>query len=124
MGLREVINKTNIQGIIALFVVIFGMVAMVFTKTDAVTKSLIGNFVVVVYNYGENQKFIKLGEHIGCTPDGLIESDGGTETKCPDSKTHLYYLENLTVENFKKECKDYYWQIQGSMYITNKIDLL
>jgi YqaJ-like viral recombinase domain len=73
-----------------------------------------------VYNYGENQKFITLGKHIGCTPDGLIESDGGVETKCPDSKTHLYYLETLTVENFKKECKDYYWQIQGSMYITTR----
>lgn len=48
MGFREAISKTNIQGLIALYVVIFGMSAMVFTKTDAVTKSLIGNFVVVV----------------------------------------------------------------------------
>jgi hypothetical protein len=48
MGLKEAISRANIQGIIALFVVIFGMAAMVFTKTDAVTKSLIGNFVVVV----------------------------------------------------------------------------
>ena len=48
MSLKEAISKTNIQGLIALFVVIFGMTAMVFTKTDAVTKSLIGNFVVVV----------------------------------------------------------------------------
>ena len=48
MSIREAISKTNIQGIIAVYVVIFGMGAMVFTKTDAVTKSLIGNFVVVV----------------------------------------------------------------------------
>ncbi len=48
MSIREAISKTNIQGIIALYVVIFGMGAMVFTKTDSVTKSLIGNFVVVV----------------------------------------------------------------------------
>jgi len=48
MSFKEAISKTNIQGLIALFVVIFGMSAMVFTKTDAVTKSLIGNFVVVV----------------------------------------------------------------------------
>lgn len=48
MSYKEAFFKANIQGIIALFVVIFGMVAMVFAKTDAVTKSLIGNFVVVV----------------------------------------------------------------------------
>lgn len=48
MSYKEAFFKANIQGIIALFVVIFGMCAMVFTKTDAVTKSLIGNFVVVV----------------------------------------------------------------------------
>lgn len=58
MGLREAINKTNIQGIIALFVVVFGMNAMVFTKTDAVTKSLIGNFIVVVlaFYFRNNQQ--------------------------------------------------------------------
>jgi hypothetical protein len=89
------------------------------TEVEAVIKFM-EKYNVVVYNYGDNQKFIKLGEHIGCTPDGLIENDGGTETKCPDSKTHLYYLETLTAENFKKECKDYYWQIQGSMYITGR----
>jgi hypothetical protein len=77
-------------------------------------------YQVEVYNYGHNQKFIELGEHVGCTPDGLIGKDEGAETKCPDSKTHLYYLETLTLDNFKKECKDYYWQIQGSMYITNR----
>lgn len=77
-------------------------------------------FDVVVYNYGDEQEFKKLGDHIGCTPDGLIGNDGGAETKCPDSKTHLDYLENLTLDNFKKSCKDYYWQIQGSMYITGR----
>lgn len=63
MGLREVINKTNIQGIIALFVVVFGMVAMVFTKTDAVTKSLIGNFVVVVLAFYFRNSTLKTDDH-------------------------------------------------------------
>ena len=62
MGLREVINKTNIQGIIALFVVVFGMASMVFTKTDAVTKSLIGNFVVVLAFYFRNST-LKTDDH-------------------------------------------------------------
>ncbi|MGV3698293.1 lambda exonuclease family protein [Flavobacterium sp.] len=70
--------------------------------------------------FGNNQQYVELTEDVGCTPDGLIEKDFGVETKCPDSKTHLYYLENLTLENFKKECTKYYWQMQGSMYITGR----
>jgi hypothetical protein len=75
---------------------------------------------LVVCNYGDDQEFIELGEHVGATPDGLIGKDKGIETKCPDSKTHLLYLETLTVENFKKSCTKYYWQIQGSMYVTGR----
>lgn len=75
---------------------------------------------IKVYNFGEKQEFVKLTEDVGCTPDGLIGLDFGIETKCPDSKTHLYYLDKLTIENFKKECTKYYWQIQGSMYITGR----
>ncbi len=66
MGLKEAITKTNIQGLIALFVVVFGMGAMVFTKTDAVTKSLIGNFVVVVlafYFRNNSLQPVKKEEH-------------------------------------------------------------
>lgn len=73
-----------------------------------------------VYNYGDDQEYVELTEDVGCTPDGLIGKDKGLESKCPDSKTHLSYLENLTVENFKKLCTKYYWQIQGSMYVTNR----
>lgn len=73
-----------------------------------------------VYNFGDNQQYVELTKDVGCTPDGLIEKDFGIETKCPDSKTHLHYLEKLTIENFKKECTKYYWQIQGSMYITGR----
>lgn len=73
-----------------------------------------------VFNYGDDQEFAELGMHIGCTPDGLIGTDQGIESKCPDSKTHLYYLETLNLENFKSLCKKYYWQIQGSMYITGR----
>lgn len=70
---------------------------------------------------GDNQEFCELGEYLGCTPDGIIEPNGGLETKCPDSKTHDHYLTNITdQESFKKTCKDYYWQIQGSMYVTGR----
>ncbi|MDB0612336.1 YqaJ viral recombinase family protein [Tenacibaculum maritimum] len=75
---------------------------------------------IEVYNYGEDQEFITLGSNFGCTPDGLIGEDGGAETKCPDSKTHFIYLKIKTVEEFKKICKKYYWQIQTSMYVTGR----
>jgi len=79
-------------------------------------------FSIEVENYGEEQEFIKKGDDFGCTPDGLILKtgiiEGGTETKCPDSKTHLFYLMNLNEYNFKKLCTKYYWQIQTSMYVT------
>lgn len=89
------------------------------TEIEAVEKFMEA-YGVVVYNYGEDQEYVPLTTEVGCTPDGLVGDDKGTETKCPDSKTHLHYLEKLTVENFKKECTAYYWQIQGSMYITNR----
>lgn len=72
-----------------------------------------------ISNYGDNQKFIELDEHTGCTPDGLARLFGA-ETKCPNSKTHFQYLKIKNQEQFKKECKDYYWQIQGSMLITKR----
>lgn len=71
-----------------------------------------------ISKYGDNQELIKLTKDVSCTPDGLTSDDAGFETKCPDSKTHLFYLENLTENNFKQLCTDYYWQVQGGMYIT------
>lgn len=74
----------------------------------------------VVSFWGKDQKFVKQGQYVGVTPDGLIEKDEGIETKCPDSKTHYDWLENLNADNFKKKLKKYYWQIQGSMYVTDR----
>jgi post-segregation antitoxin (ccd killing protein) len=89
------------------------------TEVEAIEKFM-EKYGFKVYNYGDDQKYIELTKDVGCTPDGLIDKDSGIETKCPDSKTHLYYLEHLNLENFKKECTKYYWQIQGSMYITGR----
>lgn len=79
-------------------------------------------FGIEVVNFGEDQEFITKGPDFGSTPDGLIKkngsTEGGTETKCPDSKTHLFYMENLNLSNFKKLCTKYYWQIQTCMYTT------
>ena len=70
---------------------------------------------LVCYDTGDDQKFIELCSYFGGTPDGLFDDDGLIEVKCPDSKTHLFYLKNLkTQENLKKHCTNYYWQIQGN----------
>jgi hypothetical protein len=86
-------------------------------------KEAIEEFIKVtrseVLKYGTEQEFVELDEHTGCTPDGLGRTFG-VETKCPNSKTHFFYLQITTQDQFKKECKDYYWQIQGSMYITKR----
>jgi hypothetical protein len=72
-----------------------------------------------VENYGKDQEFVELGKDVGATPDGRIYPDGGIEGKAPNSKTHFFYLTNLKdVEDFKKHCKNYYWQCQGNMYVT------
>lgn len=70
--------------------------------------------------YGHDQKFIEISDYVGCTPDGLIGEDEGIETKCPDTKTHYDYLRFLNKDTFKTICNEYYWQIQGSLYITGR----
>ncbi|MFA5617298.1 MAG: lambda exonuclease family protein [Syntrophorhabdaceae bacterium] len=59
--------------------------------------------------------FIELNEYIGCSPDGLIDDDGGLEIKCPETHTHLTYL------NEKGNAwKAYKWQVQGALWITGR----
>jgi len=69
---------------------------------------------------GINQELITLGKNIGGTPDGLIGKDSGIEVKCPKSTTHFKYLNVANQEDLKNVCADYYWQIQGVLYITGR----
>lgn len=74
-----------------------------------------------VEKYADQQEFVELGKHVGCTPDGLIGDDGLIEGKCPLAKTHFFYLINVkNADDLKKHCKDYYWQVQGNMYVTGR----
>ncbi|CAA7196843.1 lambda exonuclease family protein [Chryseobacterium potabilaquae] len=76
---------------------------------------------IKVESFGEDQKFIPFGNHAGCSPDGIIKDIfivGGAETKCPKSATFAKYATELTLENFKAECWEYYWQLQFSMFCT------
>ena len=51
----------------------------------------------------------------GCSPDGLIGTDGGIEIKCPAATTMMkYYQDN------EELVKAYYQQIQGCMWVTKR----
>jgi len=75
---------------------------------------------LVVDKHGLAQELITMGEHVGCTPDGLINSTHGLELKCPKSVTHIYYWAIKNSDDLKKHCPNYYWQAQGSMMIASR----
>lgn len=49
----------------------------------------------------------------GCSPDGLIEPNGGLEMKCPAPGTHMGYLLDL-------EGDEYRAQVQGGIWICER----
>ena len=58
--------------------------------------------------------FVELNEWVGGSPDGLVDDDGMIEIKCPIHTTFVSFLINGTIP------KDYYWQMQGNLYICNR----
>jgi len=62
----------------------------------------------------EEVGFIEHSEFVGCSPDGLIGTDGMIEIKCPDDKG---YLDLLLDE--KPESK-YIWQMQMQMLVSER----
>jgi hypothetical protein len=59
--------------------------------------------------------FIELDEWLGCSPDGLIDDDGGLELKCPTSAVHLSYLHDPVIL-----AEDYKWQCIGSLLVSDR----
>jgi hypothetical protein len=51
---------------------------------------------------------------IGCSPDGLIGTDGGIEVKTPQPHTHLKYLMDGGVP------RDYLAQVHGALLVTGR----
>lgn len=50
---------------------------------------------------------------VGCSPDGLVNEDGGVEIKCPSAAVHMSYLLGSPGD-------EYFCQIQGSIWITER----
>jgi len=53
-------------------------------------------------------------KEFGCSPDGLVGTDGGLEIKCPSDSVHVSYLRAGKVP------AKYYQQVQGCMWITGR----
>lgn len=58
--------------------------------------------------------FVEADEFLGCSPDGMIGEDGLIEIKCPDSDTHLTYIEEDRIP------PEYVTQVQGQLWITGR----
>lgn len=73
-----------------------------------------------MYEFENNTKIEQVGfiknRYIGCSPDGLIEEDGGWENKAPSDKTYFEYL----LDETKEPDPDYVAQCQMSLYITKR----
>lgn len=67
-------------------------------------------------NSVETVGFIEYDEVIGCSPDGLINEDGGLEIKCPDDKTFFDYV----LDGEDAISSDYLWQVQMNLLITGR----
>lgn len=68
--------------------------------------------------YGVNIEkvgFIEYSEYIGCSPDGLINNDGGIEIKCINNKDYFQLL--LGIE---KPDSNYISQVQMCLMITGR----
>jgi len=60
--------------------------------------------------------FIEWSKFVGCSPDGLIDEDGGLEIKSPDDKTFFEYL----LDGEKAIDSGYIWQVQMNLLITGR----
>lgn len=59
--------------------------------------------------------FVEYSEWVGCSPDGLIGDDEGLEIKCPNSDTHLRYLNRP-----EDLLDDYRYQCVGGLLCTGR----
>lgn len=56
------------------------------------------------------------GEYTGCSPDGLINEDGGLEIKCVNDVSHY----KMIVNGEKEIDTKYLWQVQMNLLITER----
>jgi len=72
------------------------------------------SYELLTFNKVHQVGFIEYNEWIGGSPDGLIDTDGIIEIKCPKSSTLIDYALSDKIP------KDYEWQMQGNLYISER----
>lgn len=75
------------------------------------------------FNYYEkiiDVGFIELDDNCGASPDGIIDGKQiGVEFKCPEApENHIKHCLFESQDDLKKQCEEYYWQIQKCMLVT------
>jgi exodeoxyribonuclease (lambda-induced) len=65
-------------------------------------------------NKVEQVGFVVHSDHVGCSPDGLVNDDGLVEFKNPSDKEHFRFM----VDNKIKP--EYEWQMQMQMLVTGR----
>ena len=73
-----------------------------------------GAYTLETGNLVEQVGFVEYGEYAGCSPDGLVNDDGGIEIKCKNDVNHI----KLMVE--RKIDSGYMWQVQMNLLVTDR----
>jgi putative phage-type endonuclease len=96
-------------------------------KTDSYTNSAMSwgvetepqarvAYEVFSYNFVDQVAFVDHPtiQNFGCSPDGLVGDDGLIEIKCPNTSTHLEYIET------RKPPSKYMTQMMSQMSVTGR----
>lgn len=72
-------------------------------------------FALMTEHKVSNVGFCESDDHrSGCSPDALLDDDGGMELKCPQAVNHVRYLMDGVLP------KDYAAQVHMSLYVTGR----
>lgn len=71
-------------------------------------------YELLKFNKVSRVGFVELSDWVGCSPDGLIGTDGLIQVKCPKHTTLIDYMLSGEVPN------DYMIQMQGEMWVTGR----
>jgi hypothetical protein len=99
---------------------VMGYPAQSFGGGEMEQGSLLESEAVPFYEFTFGEQIQRVGfcttddGRIGCSPDGLLGTDGGIEIKCPQPHTHVGYLIAGVVP------KEYVAQVQGSLFVTGR----
>lgn len=72
------------------------------------------SYEMQTFNMVEQVGFCELNEWVGCSPDGLVGTDGLIEIKCPAYNTFMRYVDSGKLPT------QYKYQVHGQMWVTGR----